>query len=198
MSVEAKLQLCDHDWIQLDYYKSCSKCYKNTKLYCCETMTINEDTSATCKCGLIIFNAVQCATSDQYFANGGRKRTPYKRINYFRKWMRYILGYRDYVDKETLQKIKDNLKEPTPQSLKKTLKKLKIHNKSTSYILSEITGEKIPDVSVELMRRVEWMFIQLDGKIPYYPDVIYKLFYKIDPNHPLLGWIPRRALQYAN
>ena len=95
-----------------------------------------------------------------------------------------------------MQKIREDLRgeRPTPQALKKTLKKLKLqkHIKGISYLLSSITGDVIPEVSDDTMRRAEWMFNQLDGKIPYYPDVIYEIFYKIDPNHPLLGWIPRK------
>ena len=186
--------MCEHDWIQENYYKSCSKCHLNTDLYCCEKMTINEDTSATCKCGMIIFNAVPCATSDQYFANGGRKKTPYRRINYFRKWMQYIMGFREFLDKKEIDLIKEHLQEPTVVCLKKTLKKLKIYNKGTSFILSEITGEKIPDVSIEVIRRIEWMFSQIDGKIYYYPDVIYSLIEKVQPNHPILKWIPIKKI----
>ena len=193
------------DALRVDYknYTVCSKCLRHEfkpmsrdLLKCCgRRMTVEKDTSAVCEtCGRIIFNAVPCATREQCYAGGGRKIMPYKRIIYFRKWMQTILGEPVYVDKETLQRIKVNLREPTPQDLKKTLRKLKLqkYNKGISCLLSEITGEKIPDVSMETMRRAEWMFIQLRGKIPYYPDVIYKIFYDIDHNHPLLRWIPGR------
>ena len=195
---------CNAPAVTYENYTVCSKClrreFKPMKidlLKCCgRRMTIEKDTSAVCEtCGKIIFNAVPCATQDHCYANSGHKKTPYKKIIYFRKWMRIILGLESvYVDKETLQRIKVNLREPTPQDLKKTLRKLKLqkYNKGISCLLSEITGEKIPDVSMETMRRAEWMFIQLRGKIPYYPDVIYKIFYDIDHNHPLLRWIPER------
>ena len=201
------------DAIRVDYkdYTVCSKCLKHEfkprgkeLLKCCgRRMTIERDTSAICEtCGKIIFNAVPCATREQCYASGGRKITPYNRIIYFRKWMRIILGLEPvYVDKKTLRRIKARLcyqrkKEPTPQDLKKTLRKLKLqkYNKGISCLLSEITGEKIPEVSIETMRRAEGMFTQLQGKIPYYPDVIYKIFYDIDHNHPLLRWIPERRL----
>ena len=195
---------CNAPAVTYESYKMCSDCLKRElipppprRLKCCgDKMTIEEDTSAVCEsCGRIIFNAVRCATEGQYYANGGRKKTPYKRIIYFRKWMQIILALEPvYVDKKTLRRIKAHLKEPTPQGLTKALKKLKLqkYNKGISYLLSEITGEKIPDVSMETMRRAEGMFTQLRGKISYYPDVIYKIFYDIDHNHPLLRWIPRR------
>ena len=198
------IYMCDCS-VQVDYgmYKVCSNCLRHEfkprelrPLSCCgRRMTIEEDTSAVCEiCGRIIFNAVPCATRGQYYANDGARKTPYTKIIYFRKWMRIILGLEPvYVDKKTLRRIKAH---PcyTPQDLKKTLRKLKLqkYNKGISCLLSEITGEKIPDVSMETMHRAEWMFIQLRGKIPYYPDVIYKIFYDIDPNHPLLRWIPGR------
>ena len=96
-----------------------------------------------------------------------------------------------------MQKIKANLREPTPQGFKKTLKKLRIQkrNNGISYLLSEITEVPIPEVSENTMRRAELMFTQLDKKVPYYPDVIYEISYEIEPNHPRLGWIPRRLTQ---
>ena len=198
---------CNAPAVTYESYKMCSDCLKRElipppprRLKCCgDKMTIEEDTSAVCEsCGRIIFNAVRCATEGQYYANGGRKKTPYKRIIYFRKWMQIILALEPvYVDKKTLRRIKAHLKEPTPQGLTKALKKLKLqkYNKGISYLLSEITGEKIPDVSMETMRRAEWMFTQLRGKIPYYPNMIYKIFYEIDSSHPILDWIPRRLNQ---
>ena len=174
-------------------------------LVCCDKpMVIEEDTSAQCyECGKIIWPAVPCATREQYYANGGRRRTPYHRIKYFREWMMHILGHPTYVSEDEMQRIKADLfsraelakrERPTPQALKKTLKRLHLqkHIKGISYLLSSITGDPIPEVSEDTMRRAEWMFNQLDGKIPYYPDVIYEIFYKIDPNHPMLGWIPRK------
>ena len=200
------LDLCDCNVPQVDYelYKVCSNCLRHEfkpreprSLRCCgRRMTIEEDTSAVCEiCGRIFFNVVPCETRGQYYANGGARKTPYKKIIYFRKWMRIILGLEPVcVDKKTLRRIKAHLCYPTPQDLKKTLRKLKLqkYNKGISCLLSEITGKKIPDVSIKTMCRAEWMFIQLRGKIPYYPDVIYKIFYDIDHNHPLLRWIPRR------
>ena len=166
----------------------------NWPLVCCDIrMTIEEDTSAQCyECGRNIWPAVPCATREQFFANGGRRRTPYHRIKYFREWMTYILGHPTYVSKDDMKRIRADLKEPTPQALKKTLKKLKLQNKGISFILSSITGNTIPEVSDDTMRRAEWMFNQITGKIPYYPDVIYDIFHKINPEHPILDWIPRR------
>ena len=164
----------------------------NWPLVCCDIrMTIEEDTSAQCyECGKNIWPAVPCATREHYYANGGRRRTPYNRIKYFREWMTHILGRPTYVSEVDMQKIRDNLQgNITPQTLKKTLKRLHLqkHIKGISYLLSEITGKPIPKVSEDTMRRAEWMF---RGKIPYYPVVIYKIFYEINPAHPLLWWIP--------
>lgn len=195
---------CNAPAVTYESYKMCSDCLKRElipppprRLKCCgDKMTIEKDTSAVCEiCGRIFFNVVPCATRDQYYANGAARKTPYRKIIYFRKWMRIILGLEPvYVDKKTLRRIKAHLCYQTPQDLKKTLRKLKLqkYNKGISCLLSEITGEKIPDVSMETMRRAEWMFTQLRGKIYYYPDVIYKIFYEIDHNHPLLRWIPGR------
>ena len=93
-----------------------------------------------------------------------------------------------------IKEIPSKRERPTQQALKKTLKKLKLqkHIKGISYLLSSITGDVIPEVSDDTMRRAEWMFNQISGKIPYYPDVIYDIFYKINPKHPILDWIPRR------
>ena len=172
----------------------------NWPLVCCDIrMTIEEDTSAQCyECGRNIWPAVPCATREQYYANGGRRRTPYHRIKYFREWMIHILGHPTFVSEDEMKMIKENLPTPTPQDLKKTLKKLKLqkHIKSLSYILSLITHRAIPQVSDDNMRRAEWMFNQITGKIPYYPDVIYNIFHKINPQHPILSWIPSRV-QYV-
>lgn len=94
--------------------------------------------------------------------------------------------------RQTKEKIKDHLEEPTPQGLKKTLRKLKIRRKDLSYLLSEITGEQIPEISAQDRLRAEQMFMRLD-KVTYYPDAIYEIFYEINSNHPLLKWIPRRC-----
>ena len=175
-------------WIRLISPKPFSK--PNWPLVCCDKpMVIEEDTSAQCyECGKNIYPAVPCATREHYYANGGRRRTPYNRIKYFREWMMYILGYPTYVDEDTMQKIRQALRgeRPTPQTLKKTLKRLHLqkHIKGISYLLSEITGDPIPEVSEDTMRRAEWMFNRIDGKIPYYPDVIYEIFHEIDPTTP--------------
>ena len=106
--------------------------------------------------------------------------------------MTYILGHPTHISENDIKRIKADLKKPTPQALKKTLKKLKLQNKGTSYILSLVTNKTIPEVSYDTMLKAEWMFNQIKGKIPYYPDVIYDIFHKINPEHPILDWIPRR------
>uniref|UniRef100_A0A6P8HCY5 Structural maintenance of chromosomes flexible hinge domain-containing protein 1-like isoform X2 n=1 Tax=Actinia tenebrosa TaxID=6105 RepID=A0A6P8HCY5_ACTTE len=74
-----------------------------------------------------ITNAVPNGTREQYYANGGRKKTPYKRIKYFRGWMSHIQGNRPvYLDEQVKKKIIDHLEEPTPQGLRRTLKKMKL------------------------------------------------------------------------
>ena len=114
-------------------------------------MIIEEDTSAQCyECGKNIYPAVPCATREHYYANGGRRRTPYNRLKYFREWMMTILGYPTYVDEDTKRKIKVDLlarrSKITPQAVKKTLKRLhlKKHIKGISYLLSELPGILFP------------------------------------------------------
>ena len=112
----------------------------NWPLVCCDKpMTIEEDTSAQCyECGKNIWPAVPCATRDQYYANGGRRRTPYHRIKYFREWMLHILGYPTYVDEDTMQKIKEELARRKADStgLKKDLEKIKATETYQGYFLS--------------------------------------------------------------
>ena len=102
---------------------------KPEPFWCCgKKMQIEDDTSAQCyECGKNIRNAVPCATREQYYSNGGRKKTPYKKIKYFRDWMSHIQGHRPvYLDDEVMERTIDHLEEPTTQSLRKTLKKLKL------------------------------------------------------------------------
>ena len=152
-------------------------------LVCCDkAMVIEEDTSAQCyECGRNIWPAVPCATREHYYANGGKRRPPYNRIKYFREWMLHILGRPTYVSEADMQKIRNNLRNegPTPQTLKKTLNRLHLqkHIKGISYLLSEITRKPIAKVSEDTMRRAEWMFNRIKGKISYYPVVIFEIFY---------------------
>ena len=167
----------------------------NPPLTCCgKRMTIEDDCCAYCyECGRFLRNVVACATREHYFANGGRLKTPYNRIKYFRKRMNYILGEPIFISEESRQLIKDNLDEKTPQGLRRTLRRLGLskYYKHISFLLAEITGEKIPDISADI-EKAEWMFMKIEGKIPYYPDVIYDIFHNIDSKHLLLPWIPRR------
>ena len=85
--------IMEEAWIRLISPKPFSK--PNWPLVCCDKpMVIEEDTSAQCyECDKNIWPAVPCATREHYYANGGRRRTPYNRIKYLREWMMHILGY---------------------------------------------------------------------------------------------------------
>ena len=125
----------------------------NWPLICCNIrMTIEEDTSAQCyECGRNIWPAVPCATREQFYANGGRRRTPYHRIKYFREWMIHILGHPTFVSKDEMKMNKRKpYQHPPHRTLKKTLKKLKLqkHIKSLSYhLILNHRHRTIPQVS---------------------------------------------------
>ena len=163
-------------------------------LCCSKKMFINEDTSAECsECGRFIYNAVQCATTNQYYENGGRKVTPYYEIKYLRKCMTSILGESVFLSTEIVNQIKDNLSDGTIYDVRRALKKLKLkkYYRNTSYIRSILLDLPLPIVSPNDMVKVEALFLRKDS-VSYYPNFIYEAFHSIDPNHSILDWIIKR------
>lgn len=152
---------------------------------CQVPMMFEDDCSATCQsCGKVIFQVVSCAT----YQNGGRKRTPYRRIDYFRKWISQIRGEGIIIESDTLKKIKHELRGTTVCDLRIALRKMRLRKhssyKHSSYILSNILEIPVLEVSEEMMIRAEGMFMK-SNNVSYYPDLIYEIFHKLYPSHPI-------------
>ena len=115
---------------------------------------------------------------------------------HFAEWINNILGIIT-LKKDILPKLCDyctenNIKLSSPESLRLTLKQLKLAQcyMYTSYLYKELTGVETPFIPHDIISRAKWYFINIykagerlvfEGKLsgnnnPQYSHLIYKIF----------------------
>ena len=189
---------------ELNFEKPPLVLVKNNYDTCCgNKMIINQDNyqmfcELCCKvsdaCPYIVINDDQLYAQREIFA----KTAKFNPAKHYRQWVKYILGECPFIPYSVLEQCKND---KTIIDIRRSLKKINKSkfNKYTSAIWREVTGNKIPYVSPDVLFEGEKLFLSvlttrdcvkgLNKNRIYYPYYIFKIWDLLLEDKSILDFI---------